>query len=120
MSYQSQFGKEEWLDPKTDKTLEKWGKQGMGRVDVICPGFAADCLETIEEIDVENREIFQDAGGGEFHYIPALNDGADHISALASIVHRSMGPATLETVVESAESKPYNSTKAVKEAAPAR
>jgi len=90
MSYQSQFGSEEWLSPKTDKTMEAWGKQGLGRVDVICPGFAADCLETIEEINEENREIFQNAGGGDFHYIPALNDGADHISALASIVHRSM------------------------------
>lgn len=90
LSYQSQFGKEEWLSPKTDQTLESWGKQGLGRVDVICPGFAADCLETIEEINEENREIFQEAGGGDFHYIPALNDGADHISVLASIVERNM------------------------------
>jgi len=90
MSYQSQFGKEEWLTPATDKTLESWGEQGVGRVDVICPGFAADCLETIEEINAENREIFQEAGGGDFHYIPALNDGADHISVLASIVERQL------------------------------
>lgn len=86
LSYQSQFGKEEWLNPKTDKTLESWGEQGMKKVDVMCPGFAADCLETIEEINEENREIFQEAGGGEFHYIPALNDGQDHIDALATIV----------------------------------
>lgn len=90
MSYQSQFGDEEWLSPKTDQTLEAWGKQGMKSVNVICPGFAADCLETIEEIDAENREAFQGAGGGEFHYIPALNDRADHIAALASIVQRHM------------------------------
>lgn len=88
MSYQSQFGKEEWLSPKTDQTLAMWGKQGTAKVAVICPGFAADCLETIEEIGEENREYFEEAGGGEFHYIPALNDGADHISALADIVER--------------------------------
>lgn len=90
MSYQSQFGSEEWLSPKTDKTLTEWGTQGLGRVDVICPGFSADCLETIEEIGEENREYFQEAGGGDFHYIPALNAGDDHISALASIVQKHM------------------------------
>jgi len=86
LSYQSQFGSEEWLSPKTDVTLKEWGEQKLARVDVICPGFAADCLETIEEIDEENRGYFEEAGGGEFHYIPALNHGEDHISALAGIV----------------------------------
>jgi len=90
MTYQSVFGKEEWLDPKTDKTLEAWGEQGMGRVDVICPGFSADCLETLEEIGKENRDAFVEAGGKDLLYIPALNDDANHISTLADIIEEEM------------------------------
>ncbi|GAA5523886.1 ferrochelatase [Microbulbifer aestuariivivens] len=86
LCFQSRFGKAEWLQPYTDKTLVEWGKKGVASVDVICPAFAADCLETIEEIAEENRAIFIEAGGGEYRYIPALNLRGDHIEALAGIV----------------------------------
>ena len=86
LSFQSRFGREEWLKPYTDETLQAWGEQGIKSAQVACPGFAADCLETLEEIAVENRQIFENAGGDSFHYIPALNDRPDHIQALANIV----------------------------------
>lgn len=86
LTFQSRFGREPWLKPYTDHTLESLGGQGVGRVDVVCPGFASDCIETLEEIDMENREIFLGAGGKDFHYIPCLNDDESHISALASLV----------------------------------
>lgn len=85
VSFQSLFGKEEWLQPYTDKTMESWGKNGVKSVSVMCPGFSADCLETIEEIDEENRAIFLEAGGKEFHYIPALNSRDDFIECLVQI-----------------------------------
>ena len=87
LSFQSRFGRAEWLKPYTQETLENWGRSGVTHVDVICPGFSADCLETLEEIDVENRNAFINAGGQRFHYIPALNDRKDHIHALREIVH---------------------------------
>jgi ferrochelatase len=85
VSFQSRFGREEWVKPYTDTTLKAWGAEGVGRVDVICPGFSSDCLETLEEIAVENRDYFIEAGGREFHYIPALNSNEVHIRALAEI-----------------------------------
>jgi len=88
ITFQSRFGREPWLQPYTDETVEALGQQGLKRLDVLCPGFAADCLETIEEIGMQNRDAFQEAGGGEFHYIPALNDDAAHIAALADLVTR--------------------------------
>ncbi len=90
LSYQSRFGREEWLKPYTDETLQAWGEEKLESVDVICPGFAADCLETIDEIDVENREVFEEAGGGRFRYIEALNDRDDHIAALAAVARRKL------------------------------
>ena len=90
MTFQSRFGREEWLRPYTDETLQELGAAGTSRVDVACPGFAADCLETLQEIDQENREIFQEAGGGEFHYIPALNDRDDHLGFLTELAFRHM------------------------------
>ncbi len=81
--FQSRFGREEWLKPYIDHTLASIGK---GRVDVICPGFAADCLETLEEINQEHRHIFLQAGGKEFHYIPALNNNVEHIQALLELI----------------------------------
>lgn len=84
-TFQSRFGREPWLQPYTDHTLEKLAHDGVRSVAVVCPGFSADCLETIEEIDQENREIFIEAGGTHFHYIPALNSNARHIDALAGI-----------------------------------
>jgi len=86
VTFQSIFGREEWLNPYTIDTLKELGKQGVGPVDIICPGFSADCLETIEEIDQENRHAYTEAGGGVYHYIPALNDRKDHIEALAKII----------------------------------
>lgn len=86
VSFQSRFGRAEWLKPYTSELLADWGRKGLSGVDVICPGFAADCLETLEEIEQENRAYFQEAGGGEFRYIAALNDRPQHIEALAEIV----------------------------------
>jgi ferrochelatase len=88
MVFQSRFGREEWLQPYTDHTLIDLGKSGIRRVDVICPGFAADCLETLEEINQQNRQLFLQAGGEQFHYIPALNDGVGHIQMLLALVNR--------------------------------
>ncbi|MDX1813050.1 MAG: ferrochelatase, partial [Gammaproteobacteria bacterium] len=86
VAFQSRFGKEEWLKPYADETLIKLGKAGLKSIDVVCPGFSADCLETIEEMGQENKENFQHAGGGQYRYIPALNDSEDHIAALANII----------------------------------
>ncbi len=87
--FQSRFGREEWLRPYTDETLTQLGQAAVKRIDVICPGFAADCLETLEEINEENRQLFLTAGGREFHYIPALNDSPGHIQALWKILFNS-------------------------------
>ncbi len=85
LAFQSRFGKQPWVQPYTDVTLESWGKSGVESVDVICPGFPADCLETVEEIAMQNRDLFLAAGGTQFRYIPALNDSDAHIQALAQI-----------------------------------
>jgi ferrochelatase len=85
VSFQSRFGKAEWLQPYTTATLKTLGEQKTARVDVVCPGFVADCLETLEEIAQEGKEDFQHAGGGEYRYIPCLNDGDDWIAALADL-----------------------------------
>jgi ferrochelatase len=83
--FQSRFGRAEWLQPYTAATLEALGKAGTGRVDVVCPGFVADCLETLEEIAMEVKAGFLNSGGREFHYIPALNERADWMAALTGI-----------------------------------
>lgn len=88
VAFQSRFGREEWLKPYTDHTLQDWAKSGIKSVDVLCPGFSADCLETLEEIAMENHGLFLEAGGRSYHYIPALNDRPDHIEALAKLVER--------------------------------
>lgn len=88
LTFQSRFGKQEWLQPYTDATLKQLAKDGVKRVDIISPGFPADCLETLEEIDMENREYFIQAGGEQYHYIPALNDTPSHIRALADIIQK--------------------------------
>ena len=88
MTYQSRFGREPWLVPATDKTLEALAKQGVKTIDIICPGFAVDCLETLEEIKVENQEIFHKAGGDKLRYIAALNDSPGHACALAHLIKR--------------------------------
>jgi ferrochelatase len=85
VSFQSRVGREEWLRPYTDETLKQWAKEGVRRVQVICPGFAADCLETLEEIALQNRDTFLAAGGTEYAYIPCLNDDPAHVDALADL-----------------------------------
>lgn len=91
LTYQSRVGREPWLQPYTDKTLEALGKAGVGRVQVACPGFAVDCLETLEEIAMQNREFFEEAGGERLEYIPALNDSEEHAAALKSVVMEALG-----------------------------
>jgi len=86
ISFQSRFGKAEWLKPYTTATLKELGKQKTRRIDVVCPGFVADCLETLEEIALEGKEDFQHAGGGEYHYIPCLNERPEWIHALTDLV----------------------------------
>lgn len=88
--FQSRFGREEWLKPYADERLKRLAADGVDRVDVICPGFSADCLETLEEMAGENRALFLAAGGREYHYIPALNDRIDHIRTLAEVVAASV------------------------------
>ena len=88
VAFQSRVGREEWLRPYTDETLTEWGRARLGRVDVLCPGFSADCLETLEEIAIRGNEIFVEAGGGTLRYIPALNACEAHVAALASLVER--------------------------------
>ena len=82
VTFQSRFGAQEWIQPYTDATLTALGREGVGRVDVICPGFATDCLETLEEIAIENRDAFLGAGGKDFHYIPTTNDTPSWMTAL--------------------------------------
>jgi len=88
VSFQSRMGRKPWIQPYTDKLLKTWGKEGVKRVHVICPGFAADCLETLEEIAVENRDYFLKAGGESCHYIPALNESPGHIRLMAELVQQ--------------------------------
>lgn len=89
-SFQSRFGREEWVKPYTDETLIEWGKSGLDRVDVISPAFSADCLETLEELEEENRENFIHAGGKEYRYIPCLNDREDHIQMMVDLVRKNI------------------------------
>jgi ferrochelatase len=88
VAFQSRFGREPWLQPYTDETLKALPRQGLRAVDAVCPGFAADCLETIEEIDGLNRELFLHAGGERFRYVPCLNDRDDHLDFLAELAMR--------------------------------
>ena len=88
ISFQSRLGKAKWLQPYTDKTLEEWAKQGVESVDVICPGFSADCLETLEEMAMQNRDTFMENGGKQYRYIPALNSNDAHIHLFAGLVQQ--------------------------------
>lgn len=86
VSFQSRFGKQEWVKPYTDQTLKEWGQQGVKYVQVLSPAFSADCLETLEELAVENAETFVEAGGQSYAYIPALNTDELHIQLLSQCV----------------------------------
>ena len=85
-TFQSRFGKAKWLQPYTDATLKSLANEGVKRVAIICPGFSADCLETIEEIEVENKEYFIEAGGETYDYIRCLNDDHEHIEMMKDLV----------------------------------
>ncbi len=86
VAFQSRFGRAEWLKPYTAELLKEFGRRKTGRIDVACPGFVSDCLETLEEIAIEGKTIFLTAGGGDYHFIPCLNERNDWIHALADIV----------------------------------
>lgn len=88
VTFQSRFGKAKWLQPYTQPTLEALGRTGTRRVDVVCPGFTSDCLETLEEIGMECRDAFLAAGGKDFRYIPCLNDETEWIAALGNIAQQ--------------------------------
>ena len=90
ISFQSRVGREEWLRPYTDDTLKVMGRNKTARVDVVCPGFAADCLETLEEIAIQNAEIFARVGGGELRYVPALNARDDHVAFLSRLIEKNI------------------------------
>ncbi|MGD8175787.1 ferrochelatase [Marinimicrobium sp. ARAG 43.8] len=85
-TFQSRFGREEWLKPYTDDTLKRLPGEGAKHIAILSPAFSADCLETLEELEVENRAYFMEAGGETYHYIPALNDRDDHIAALVDVL----------------------------------
>ncbi|MGO1542158.1 MAG: ferrochelatase [Luteimonas sp.] len=90
MTFQSRFGREQWLQPYTEQTVRELGGAGVRRIDVVCPGFAADCLETLEEISLQNAEFFRESGGRELHYIPSLNDSPAHAEVMAGLARREL------------------------------
>jgi ferrochelatase len=90
MSFQSRFGTAEWLQPYTDKTVEALAEGGVKRMAIIAPGFSADCLETLEELNGENREIFMHHGGEQFAYLPCLNDSPDGMRVIQAVVEREL------------------------------
>lgn len=90
VAFQSRFGREPWIEPATDATVEALARAGVGSLDVLCPGFAVDCLETTEEIDQLNRELFLAHGGQRFRYVPCLNDRPDHARLLAALIARNL------------------------------
>lgn len=94
-TFQSRFGKAEWLKPYTDATLADLAKNGIKHIAIVSPAFSADCLETLEELEVENREHFIAAGGETYHYISALNDRDDHIDALVNVITSRLSPDTV-------------------------
>jgi ferrochelatase len=89
-TFQSRFGNDPWLEPYTDKTVERLAKEGVKRLALVAPGFSADCLETLEELDVENRHIFVSNGGERFAYLPALNDSPEGVDVIEAVVRREL------------------------------
>jgi len=90
LSFQSRLGPTEWLRPYTDETLEAWGKEGVKSIQVVCPGFSVDCLETLEEIAMENRDVFKSSGGEHFFYIPCLNSSTPHIEMMVELINEKL------------------------------
>jgi len=105
LTFQSRLGPKEWLKPYTDKTLEALGKEGVKNVQVVCPGFSADCLETLEEIAMENRDIFLEAGGSQYEYIPCLNSSDSHIQMMAELVNRHVAGWSVEQSEEQLQAR---------------
>jgi ferrochelatase len=104
VSFQSQVGREEWLRPYTDDRLLEFARTGPKRLTVVCPGFATDCLETLEEIALRNRQLFLEAGGEAYDYVPALNAGDAHVAALEHLISRhAQGWPTAEISAEDTE-----------------
>jgi ferrochelatase len=91
VTFQSRFGKAKWLEPYTEPSLRALAQRGVARVDVVCPGFTGDCLETLEEIGMEGKHAFMVSGGKEFQYIPCLNDDPAWIAALGAVTERHLG-----------------------------
>jgi ferrochelatase len=100
VAFQSRIGRQEWLRPYTDEVLQEWGKEGMGKVDVVCPGFAVDCLETLEEVAMRYAELFTAAGGGELRYVPALNARDDHADFLCGLIGEHVSDRTADSPPE--------------------
>ena len=90
ISFQSRFGKQEWVKPYTDALLSEWGQQGVKSVQIMSPAFSADCLETLEELAIENAEVFKAAGGEHYGYIDALNQRPDHLKLLTHLLHANL------------------------------
>ena len=111
ITFQSRFGRAEWLKPYTQPTLEELGKKKVGRVDVVCPGFVADCLETLEEIAMECKTAFLSSGGKDFHYIPCLNENPDWLRALTDLALANLqgwlceDPASLRQAAEQSRTR---------------
>jgi ferrochelatase len=99
-TFQSRFGREEWLKPYTDETLKGLPQQGIKSVQLVCPGFSSDCLETIEEIGIENRDYFLDAGGQQYEYIPCLNSDESHIEALSELLQQHLHGWNVEADIQ--------------------
>jgi protoporphyrin/coproporphyrin ferrochelatase len=123
VSFQSLFGREEWLKPYSEQTIKAMARSGVKSLDVVCPGFSADCLETLEEIDGQNREFFLHAGGERYRYIPALNDRPDHVRALADVLLANLTgwvapPGAAELASASAEAETSRSRAAAMAAQP--
>jgi ferrochelatase len=97
LSFQSRLGRAPWLKPYTDLELPRLAQAGVRTIDVICPGFPADCLETLEEVAVRYAQLFKDSGGAAMRYIPALNDAPEHVEALADLVLSSLGDPSLRS-----------------------
>jgi protoporphyrin/coproporphyrin ferrochelatase len=102
LSFQSRVGPAAWLSPYTEAVLDRWPGEGVRRIQVLCPGFAVDCLETLEEIAIRNRERFIEAGGESLDYIPALNDSHAHVDVLEGLARRHLQgwPASVPPVSE--------------------
>jgi ferrochelatase len=100
VTFQSRLGRAKWLEPYTEPSLIALGQAGVKRVDLVCPGFTSDCLETLEEINMEAREAFLHAGGKEFHYIPCLNDDPAWITALCAVTEQHLSGWPTQAAVD--------------------